>query len=283
MLGPSTLCGYDHGSHPRPVAAATDLDTLVSDRGTYREAVDRLATAQKGSFNAPAYSRWFNRPLGRRFAAAAHLAGLTPDRVTGISGAFTFTGIGLVAGTTASVPLGILVSALLVIGYALDSADGQLARLRGGGTPRGEWLDHVTDAVKNATVHLAVAISWHRSGDAELFGWQSERLLLIPLAYTVVWTTLFYGKSLTDQLRLQLRQPDAPGAAPAPVQRPTLLRSLLTLPNDYGLLCLVFATLGAPWLFTPLYSLMFLAGTVFLLASLRRWSGELRAHGRDHG
>ncbi|MEQ1785935.1 MAG: CDP-alcohol phosphatidyltransferase family protein [Acidimicrobiales bacterium] len=252
-------------------------------RGTYAEAIDRLASAQKGSRNAPAYSRWVNRPLGRRFAAAAYLAGLTPDRVTGISACFTFAGIGIVAATAPQPLLGVLISALLVIGYALDSADGQLARLRGGGTPRGEWLDHVTDAVKNASLHLAVVISWYRSGEAELLGSTSSALLLIPLAYAVVWSTQFYAKSLTDQLRLQHGGPAHPTTAEGVAEPAPWIGSLLTLPNDYGLLCLVFATIGIPALFTPLYLVLLVASTVFLVASLARWSRELRAHSGQHG
>jgi len=250
-------------------------------RGTYGAAIDRLAFAQKGSRNAPAYSRWVNRPLGRRFAALAYVAGLTPDRVTGISACFTFAGIGLVAATEPGPALGVLIAVLLVIGYALDSADGQLARLRGGGTPRGEWLDHVTDAVKNASLHLAVVICWYRSADAELFGHQSTSLLLIPLAYAVVWSTQFYAKSLTDQLRLQHGGPAHPTTPEGVAEAAPWIGSLLTLPNDYGLLCLAFATIGVPVVFTPLYLLLLVASTLFLIASLRRWSRELRAHGRD--
>lgn len=252
-------------------------------RGTYAAAVERLASAQKGARNAPAYSRAVNRPLGRRFAALAYVAGLTPDRVTGISAGFTFAGIALVAATAPQPLLGVGISLLLVVGYALDSADGQLARLRGGGTPRGEWLDHVTDAVKNASLHLAVAISWYRSGEAELLGTRSTALLLIPLGYAVVWSTQFYAKSLTDQLRLQHGGPAHPTTPEGVAESAPWLASLLTLPNDYGLLCIVFATTGLPSVFTPLYTVMLVASTAFLLASLRRWSRELRAHGRQDG
>jgi CDP-alcohol phosphatidyltransferase len=245
-------------------------------RGTYADAIERLAFAQKGSRNAPAYSRWVNRPLGRRFAAMAYVAGLTPDRVTGISACFTFAGIGLLAAGSPTPALGLAVALLLVVGYALDSADGQLARLRGGGSPRGEWLDHVTDAVKNASVHLAVAISWYRSGDADLFGHTSSSLLLIPLAYAVVWSTQFYAKSLTDQLRLQHGGPPAPATPAGVAQAAPWQGSIATLPNDYGLLCLVLGMIGFAALFTSLYLGLLLASTLFLAASLRRWSRELR-------
>jgi hypothetical protein len=261
------------------------LRRTVADhpRGTYAEAIARLASAQKSSRNAPAYSRWVNRPLGRRFAAIAYLGGLTPDGVTFLSACCTFTGIGLLATTSPHPVLGVLISVLLVTGYALDSADGQLARLRGGGSPRGEWLDHVVDAVKNASLHLAVAISWYRSGEAELFGWESERLLLIPLAYAVVWSTQFYAKSLTDQLRLQHGGPPSSTTAEAIALPAPALASFLTLPNDFGLICVVFATVGFPSVFTPLYLLLLLASTTFLAASLRRWWGELGANGADDG
>ena len=128
---------------PRPGALPPSHRGLVSPqpRGepvsqpTWRQLRRDLATAQKSNRNAPAYSRWVNRPLGRIFAATAFKLGLTPNQVTAISAVFTFAGIGVLATGTPSWWLGVLVAALLVLGYALDSADGQLARLRGGGQP----------------------------------------------------------------------------------------------------------------------------------------------------
>jgi phosphatidylglycerophosphate synthase len=48
-----------------------------------------------------------------------------------------------------------LITVVLVLGYALDAADGQLARLRGGGSSLGEWLDHMIDSAKVVGPHLA--------------------------------------------------------------------------------------------------------------------------------
>ena len=93
----------------------------------FTAAYNRLKLAQKAGRGAPPYSLYINRPLGRVFAAAAYQVGLTPNQVTYVSAAFTFVGIALIAFGSASVLTGLLVAALLVIGYALDSADGQLA------------------------------------------------------------------------------------------------------------------------------------------------------------
>ena len=49
-------------------------------RETFAAVVARLAAAQKQRApGSPAYSIYVNRPLGRRLAAAAYLAGLTPN------------------------------------------------------------------------------------------------------------------------------------------------------------------------------------------------------------
>ncbi len=95
-------------------------------------AFDELRRAQKDSRGAPPYSRFINRPAGRVLAAAAHQLGLTPNVVTMISACFTFAGIVLLAAGDATWGTGVLVALLLMVGYALDAADGQLARLRGG-------------------------------------------------------------------------------------------------------------------------------------------------------
>ena len=241
---------------PRPRPAETFGQTLA-----------RLGGAQKGALGAPAYSRFVNRRMGRFLAAAAYHAGLTPNAVTGISAAFSAAGIALLALVAPSWPMGVAVAACLVVGYALDSADGQLARLRGGGSPAGEWLDHMVDAVKASSLHLAVLIGLYRFGDLDSRAW-----LLVPLGYCVVDAVLYFGTMLNDALRAQH------GVAIRSQQRgerPSVVRSLLVLPTDYGLLCCVFVLSGAPALFLSVYTLLFVAMTGFLALASVKWFREM--------
>nr|WP_223286356.1 CDP-alcohol phosphatidyltransferase family protein [Kocuria atrinae] len=76
-----------------------------------------------------------NRPVGRLLAAACYRAGLTPNQVTGISALCSAIGVAVLLAMDPSWVSGILVWFLLALGYAFDSADGQVARLRGGGSP----------------------------------------------------------------------------------------------------------------------------------------------------
>ena len=166
-------------------------------RETFAAVVARLAAAQKQRApGSPAYSIYVNRPLGRRLAAAAYLAGLTPNVVTAISAAFTFSAILLIALVLPAPLTGVGIGLLLIVGYALDSADGQLARLRGGGSPAGEWLDHVVDAAKTSSLHLAVLVAWFRFLELP-----SELLLLVPLGFAIVAAVLFFAMILNDFLR----------------------------------------------------------------------------------
>lgn len=227
----------------------------------------RLSGSQKGAVGAPAYSRFVNRPLGRVFAALAFHAGLTPNAVTGISAVFTATGIALLALAPLSWTTGLAVTGCLVVGYALDAADGQLARLRGGGSPAGEWLDHMVDAVKASSLHLAVLVGLYRSDVVE-----AGPLLLIPLGYCVVDGALFFGTMLNEALRAQ--HGVATRAQPS-AGRPSLARSLVVLPTDYGLLCLLFLLLGLPAVFLSAYALMFLGTAAYLLAGSVKWFREM--------
>jgi len=128
---------------------------------TFAQTLARLGGAQKGALGAPAYSRFVNRRMGRFLAAVAFHAGLTPNAVTAISAAFSAAGIALLALVSPSWPMGAAVTVCLVVGYALDSADGQLARLRGGGSPAGEWLDHMVDATKVVSMPLALGLGFY--------------------------------------------------------------------------------------------------------------------------
>ena len=249
---------------------AEDRAVLATEPRSFAEAFDRLSAAQKSARRAGGYSRWVNRPAGRYLAAWAYVRGLTPNGVTMISGVFTFVAIPAIAVLRPHWYFVVLEALLLLIGYAFDSADGQLARLQGSGSAAGEWLDHVSDCVKCCGLHLAVLICWFRFYDLH-----HARYLLIPIAYTLVSTVWFFAIILSDQirrytvLRLGLRMADQrPTAAP-------VLDSLLALPADYGLLAASFVLLGVHPLFGVVYSLLLVGNALLLAMKLLAWYSEL--------
>src|ERR1700730_2994047 len=232
---------------------------------TYRETVRRLSQAQKTSKGGQAYSVYVNRKLGRLAAAAAHLARLTPNTVTVVSAAFSFGGVAVIAlvggwGAAAAAPL-------LVIGYALDAADGQLARLRGGGSLAGEWLDHMVDSVKITSVHLAVLVHVYRFTDL------GTNWLLVPLGFTIVSVALFFAQLLNEQLR---RNRDL-GARTASAGPGSPLLLFLKLPHDYGTLCWMLVLLGSPHAMIRVYAFLFAFNAAYLALALVKWFREVRA------
>lgn len=235
---------------------------------TFTETLGRLGSAQKGSArSAPAYSRFVNRRLGRIFAAWAYRRGLSPNAVTGISALFTFAGVFLLALMSPAWWLGVLVALLLVVGYAFDSADGQVARLTGAGSSAGEWLDHMVDAIKIVALPMALLIGLYRFSDLDV-GW-----LLVPIANAVVGTVLFFGMILTEQLRRAygVRSTASEGG------RFPWLRSVLVVPTDYGLLCLAFLLYGSPSVFVAVYGVLTVATAGFLLLAAPKWFREIKA------
>ncbi|WP_375478584.1 CDP-alcohol phosphatidyltransferase family protein [uncultured Jatrophihabitans sp.] len=238
-------------------------------RGNYRDSVDALASAQKPSYGAPAYSVFVNRPAGRYLAAGAHQLGLTPNAVTLLSALCSYIAIACLALLRPTVGTGVVVGVLLMLGYALDSADGQLARLRGGGSRLGEWLDHMVDSIKISSLHLAVLITVFR-----YFGFRPG-WLLVPIGYAVVSAVTFFGMILIDQLRAGVI---AKATRPGDVsQRRALARSLAVLPNDYGFLCVVFLLLGFHHLFFGVYAALLVCNVGFLGLALRKWARQMKA------
>ena len=234
--------------------------------GTYRENLHALAGAQKGAArSAPAYSRFVNRRLGRLLAAGAVRLGATPNQVTAVSAVFTFAGIALLVLLGPSWWSGLLVGVLLILGYAFDSADGQVARLTRTGGPAGEWLDHAVDSVKVVALPLALMVGCYR------FETGPRWWLIVPLVHAVVSSVLFFAMILTEQLRRSrgvVSKAATGGRAP-------WLRSVLVVPTDYGLLCLLFLLRGATPVFLVGYTLVVAATTLFLAAALVRWFREM--------
>ena len=249
------------------MTAGTDTPPVAAAPVSLRDTLRRLSRAQKGAVGAPAYSRFVNRKLGRLFAALAYHAGLSPNAVTAVSAVFTFSGIALLALVRPSWTMAAAVTVCLVLGYALDAADGQLARLRGGGSPAGEWLDHMVDSVKIASIHLALLVGLYRFEAVGRGAW-----LLLPLAFSVVAVVLFFGTLLNESLRAQH---GAVTRAARSDDRPSVVRSLLVVPTDYGLLCLIFVLLGAPHVFLAVYAVLFAATAMYLALASVKWFGEM--------
>ncbi|WP_347876846.1 CDP-alcohol phosphatidyltransferase family protein [Microbacterium sp. BK668] len=175
----------------------------------------------------------------------------------------------LLATVPPSLLLGVGVWLLLAVGYAWDSADGQVARLRGGGSLVGEWLDHILDSAKLVSLHVAVAIGAYR-----FFELPDARWLLVPLGFAIVSTVTFFGMILNDLLR---GKRGVPQAAEAGGSSP--LRALLGLPTDYGVWCLAFVLWGATGWFMLVYTLLFLAAIAYLAAALAVWFRRMKALG----
>ncbi|MEU0375262.1 CDP-alcohol phosphatidyltransferase family protein [Streptomyces sp. NPDC006283] len=230
-------------------------------------ALVRLKSAQKSAKGVSLYSRFVNRHAGRYLAAGAHRMGLTPNQVTLISAGFSFAAVLGVAFAKPTWAAGFLVWLGLAVGFAFDSADGQLARLRGGGSAAGEWLDHVVDCAKITTLHTAVLIAFYRHPGH--FGTSADGWLLVPLCFQLAAVVTFFGGLLTEQLKSKA----APGEGAAV---PSTARAVALLPVDHGVFCLVFLLLGGGafrWVYIGLAA----AAAIFLVAFLAKWFRELSA------
>lgn len=234
-------------------------DTATTFRGRF----DTLRTAQKRRTGVPLYTLAVNRPVGRVIAAASP-AWATPNTLTAIGALFTFAGIlWLLIGATAT-PAAALVGVGMVIGFFFDSADGQLARLRGGGSAAGEWLDHVIDGVRMVLLHIATLAFLLRTEAVPV--WLAFTLCAV---FSVSAAATYFAGSLFEKLTT---------AAPSTtVTRGSRLRSVIMLPVDYGILCWVYLLTPFALVFTVAYGLVALAKVMTTSALLLKWYRSLRA------
>jgi phosphatidylglycerophosphate synthase len=252
--GEGTKLNADAGGHA--VGPVTVMPKEVKSRPTFTQALQLLNTAQKPGHGVPAYTRWVNRRLGRLAAAAAASFGISANGVTVLSAACSAVAIVCLAFTSASAWMGISIAVLLAAGYALDSADGQVARLTGSSSPAGEWLDHVVDCVRVPAIHLAVLVGIWQAGVLPVW------TMWLPLAYALTSAGHFMSQILAEQL---LKGKAGNNKAPAGT-----LRSWLLLPTDMGTLCWVFVLWGNPQLFIAAYGALYLLQLPVFAVSVRR-------------
>ncbi len=229
---------------------------------SFTSAWRELGSHQKTAKSAPPYSRFANRPLGRILAAAAFGVGLNPTQVTLISALCTASGIATIASVEPSVLSTFVAVVLLVLGYALDSADGQLARLLNGGTPGGEWLDHTIDAAKIPSLHLAVLVSLFRFGDLS-----NENWLLVPIGFTITSSVLFFSFILRDHM---LKGFPASTNRRADGERHSVWGSIGRALEDYGILMLSILLLPSTDGFIVVYTVLFTWSLLMVAIALPR-------------
>lgn len=237
--------------------------TGISFEQGFRGAHAALARAQKSGAGVPWYMRVVNRRLGRVIAAAAAQTRATPDMVTAASFGVFLGGATLLVAVEPGVEMAVGAMVLLQLGFALDSADGQLARLRGRGSPAGEWLDHVVDSARHLLFHLAVLIGAYRFADVP------DAVLLIPLVFALASTVRFFGQILAEQLARR-----DPLAGPESVPR---FGVWIQAPADTGLLNLVVVLWAWATPFLWVYGAMAVLNVLLLIATVVRRHRELSA------
>ncbi|MEJ7633695.1 CDP-alcohol phosphatidyltransferase family protein [Aeromicrobium sp.] len=239
------------------------MTQVTSKRGGVRAAYNELARAQKSGAGVPWYMRAVNRRLGRGIASVAAQGSLTPNHMTAASFLAFVGGIALLVVAEPGAAMAIGSMLLLQLGFAFDSADGQLARLTGGGSPAGEWLDHVVDSGRHLLFHLAVLVGLYRFTDV------SDAVLLIPLAFGLVSTVRFFAQILAEQLarRDPLAEPDS-------VPR---FGTWIQAPADTGVLNFVVLLWPSTTAFLWVYGLMGALNALLLAATLVRRYRELAA------
>lgn len=226
----------------------------------FRDTLSQLGAAQKPGNGVPAYTRWVNRRLARYFAAGAVKFGISPNGVTAISSVLSLIGILILLFVEPSWISALGVAVFFALGYAMDSADGQVARVTQTSSPAGEWLDHVVDAIRTPAQHLAVLVGFIRFGDHwPIQGWA---LWWLPMSFAVLTVGYFMSQILAEQLRNNRKTAAPPAGGP--------LRSFINLHMDSGTFCWIFVLWGWGWGFLIVYGLLFLGFFMTTALSMRR-------------
>lgn len=230
-----------------------------------------MASAQKKRHGASLYLLWVNRPLGRLLAAIAYKRNLTPSAVTLAGGVITYAACGVIAINGESQLWAIVAAIALMIGYALDSADGQLARISGKTSLSGEFLDRCIDMGKFVLLHASIVAVLLRSD--EVSG------PLVGLAGTVFLASLVV-QSFASILRTELskRKPsDVLRSNASEYGLKDRFKSVFYLGKEYGTVCVfvAFLPLSVPFFTGYVILALITLGTALLFVV--KWHGELLA------
>jgi phosphatidylglycerophosphate synthase len=251
---------------------ANKLESASPAKPDFARSFRELRLAQKAKKGVPLYTLYVNRPAGRVIAAALRNTPFRPNHVTFAGAVLTYGALLWLAFGAGSGPEFALVGVALAGGFILDSADGQLARLQGRSSKLGEWLDHVLDSGRIVLLHGAVFCFLLRATQIP-----PTALAVLCGSFLFANSAIFFAGALFDQLNRQSAPPRPGGRQDS--RNNTLLRSVLTLPVDYGTTCLVMLTV--PWtaIFLPSYAALALCHCLFAAAYLAKFYRTLARMG----
>lgn len=243
------------------------LERSGTEKTRFAQSFKELRLAQKGKKGVPLYCLYVNRPAGRIVAAALRNTRFGPNHVTFAGalltyGALLWLAFGAGTGTGSA-----LVGLVLAAGFVLDSADGQLARLQGRSSKLGEWLDHVLDSGRIVVLHGAVFCFLLRTTSIPALA-----LAVLCGVFLFANSTIFFAGALFDQLS---RQSGPRSGDPDRAAASSLTRSVLTLPVDYGITCLVLMTVPWSGIFLPCYLALAVFHCIFCAAYVAKFSRTL--------
>lgn len=211
---------------------------------------NKLSVVQKRRDGALPYTLFVNRPAGRFLSVIAYKLNFTPNQITIISFICTITGLLYVVTFGHQSLLGVIISTLMLLfGYALDSADGQLARLNNSKNLSGEYLDHSLDSVKTPLFHISVTMVILQT---------VQDINLITVFFLLLISVLSSGKFFSSEIKEKILTLEGNHNL---CYVTSLKKSFILLPFDYGILCFIFLLVPFNLLF-PAYIIW---GTLFLV------------------
>lgn len=250
---------------------ANKLERPGTEKANFAQSFKELRLAQKSKKGVPLYCLYVNRPAGRVVAAALRNTRFGPNHVTFAGALLTYGALLWLAFGAGTGAVSALVGVALAAGFVLDSADGQLARLQRRSSKLGEWLDHVLDGGRIVVLHGAVLCFLLRTTSIPAIS-----LAVLTGVFLFANSTIFFAGALFEQLT---RQSAPRPAGPAYDAAGSIRRSILTLPVDYGVTCIVMTTVPLGRIFVPCYIALALFHCVFGAAYLAKFSRTLSRMG----
>lgn len=242
---------------------------------SFKENYKALKSSQKRGKSTPFYTRFINRNIGRVFAAFLAQWNISPNTITCVSGIFTFGGfLGFLLIPEIDIYTAILLVLSLVIGFGLDSADGLVSRLLSKQSMVGEWLDHTFDAIKIPLGHGVAVLLILNEFTISRYE-QAIYLIILSSASALFLANILKGKIReVEAINTQIKQKKQPQKEVGDGGK-HIMKSILTLPLDYGVFMALFLLTPLMNSFHYIYLAYGIFFTIFTFISLIKSAKEI--------